>query len=80
MQLSYDPRYNIAYLKFQEKTTQVESLRLSDSLVVDVAPNGTLYGLELLNATDQLRLGGASPGRLIVLNESTGQTVEVGLP
>jgi uncharacterized protein YuzE len=42
MKLTYDPRYNIAYLRFQEKTAQVETLHLSDDLNVDMAPDGTV--------------------------------------
>jgi uncharacterized protein YuzE len=50
MRLTYDPRYNIAYIRFQEKKAEVESIRLSDGLIVDMAPDGTVYGIELLNA------------------------------
>ena len=55
MKLTYDPRHNIAYLRLQEKTTQVETVRVSESLNVDLAPDGTVYGIELLNANEQLR-------------------------
>ena len=39
MKLTYDPRYNIAYLRLQEKTSQVETVRVSESLNVDLAPD-----------------------------------------
>ncbi len=39
VKLLYDPRYNIAYLRLQEKTAQVETLHLSDELNVDIAPD-----------------------------------------
>lgn len=55
MRFTYDPRYNIAYIRFQEKGPQVEAFRISDELVVDIAPNGTIYGIELLNANTQLQ-------------------------
>jgi len=35
MRLTYDPRYNIAYVRFQEKQAEVETIRISDELVVD---------------------------------------------
>jgi len=47
MRLTYDPRYNIAYIRFQEKRTDVETVRIRDELVVDMAPDGTIYGIEL---------------------------------
>lgn len=78
MQLSYDPRYNAAYLKFHEKTAEVESVRVSDALIVDLAPDGTIYGIELLNANEQLHDKEAA--RLIVTNEATGKMAEVLLP
>ena len=38
MQLSYDPRRNIAYLRLREPSdTQVETVRLSDEVNVDLA-------------------------------------------
>jgi len=56
MRLTYDPRYNIAYLRFHEKTAQVQTLHISDEPNIDIAaPDGTLYGIELLNANEQLR-------------------------
>ena len=77
MRLTYDPRYNIAYISFQERKVEVESIRLSDELVVDMAPDGTVYGVELLNANEQL--GREDVSRLIVINEATGESAEVPL-
>jgi uncharacterized protein YuzE len=47
----YDPRYNIAYLRFHTKPAEVETLHLSDELNVDIAPDGTVYGIEMLTPT-----------------------------
>ena len=77
MKLTYDPRHNIAYLRLQEKTSQVETVRVSESLNVDLAPDGTVYGIELLNANEQLR--GQEKGKLIVENVATGTSAEVEL-
>ena len=77
MKLVYDPRYNIAYLRFHEKTAEVEAIRISDELVVDLAPDGTVYGIELLNAREQL--SGADRGTLLVVNDETGEETELPL-
>ena len=77
MKLTYDPRYNIAYISFQEKRADVETIRLSDELVVDIAPDGTVYGIELLNANEQLQR--EDKGDLVVVNEATGQRVQLPL-
>jgi len=77
MKLTYDPRYNIAYIRFQEKRAEVEAVRISDELVVDMAPDGTVYGIELLNANEQLSREGN--GNLVVINESTSEQVQLPL-
>ncbi len=77
MKLTYDPRYNIAYLQLQEKSEQVETIRVSDELNIDIAPDGTVYGIELLNANVQL--GSGDNGKLIVINEALGQHQEISL-
>ena len=77
MRLTYDPRHNVAYLRFHDKTAQVETIRVSDELNVDIAPDGTVYGIELLNANDQLRAGDG--GRLVVVNEALDEGCEVAL-
>ena len=75
MKLTYDPRYNIAYLRLHEKPASVETIHVSDELNVDVAPDGTVYGIELLNANEQLR--GEDQGKLIVVNEALGEEREM---
>lgn len=77
MKLTYDPRRNIAYLRLHEKTAEVETIRVSDELNVDMAPDGTVYGIELLNANQQLRAG--DDGRLVVVNEALGARQEIPL-
>ncbi len=75
MKLTYDPRYNIAYLQLHEKTAQVETLHISDELNIDLAPDGTVYGIELLNANAQLQA--TDQGKLVIINEALGQRQEV---
>jgi uncharacterized protein YuzE len=77
MKLTYDPRYNVAYIRFHEKREDVESLRISDELVVDIAPDGTVYGIELLNANEQLQR--EDMGEWIVVNEATGESTNLPL-
>src|SRR4030095_2654732 len=35
VKFTYDPRYNIAYIRFREKHGDIDSVRISDELVVD---------------------------------------------
>ena len=45
MRLTYDPRQNIAYLRLREKTTEVETVHVSESLNIDLAPDGPSMAL-----------------------------------
>jgi len=77
MKFTYDPRYNIAYIRFSEKKAEAESIRLSDEITVDIGSDGILYGIELLNASEQLQRDDA--GDLIILNEATGHETRFSL-
>ena len=77
MQLSYDPRLNIAYLRIREPArAQVRTIPVSDEINVDVSADGSVYGIELLNANAQLYQ--ADGGRLVL--EFAGERLEVPLP
>ena len=43
MKLTCDPRRSLAYLRLHEKTAEVETVRISDKLCIDLAPDGTVY-------------------------------------
>ncbi len=77
MRLTYDPRHNVGYIAFREGPAEVDTLRLSEELNVDIAPDGTVYGIELLNASEQLGL--ATARRLVITNEASGESQEVTL-
>jgi len=74
MKLSYDPKHNIAYIRFHEKRGQVTTIKISDDMNIDISPDGTVYGVELLNPNEQLT---RDHGALIV--ESGGRRQEITL-
>ncbi len=71
MKLTYDPRYNIAYIQFREKNETVNSIKVSEELVIDLSADGTVYGIELLNAKEQLQ--DKKSLHLLFINEATGE-------
>jgi len=77
MRFTYDPKYNIAYLKFQEKSAEVVTLRVSDELNIDLTSDGTVYGVELLNANEQMNR--QDEGKFLLINEVTGEKAELPL-
>ena len=54
MKLTINPDLNIAYIRFRAKRGKVRTITVSDELNVDIAPDGSIYGLEMLNANEQL--------------------------
>ena len=75
MDITYDPRYNIAYIRFKKKTAGVETKSLSDEINIDISPDGKIYGIELLNAKEQL----IKEKKISFTDESTGKVFEVPL-
>ena len=73
MELTHDRQHNVAYIRLRPKNGQVETIRVSDELNIDVAPDGTVYGIELLNANEQL-------GSLLVLDPDSDRRREIELP
>lgn len=77
MKLTYNPDLNIAYIRFAEKSGKVSTIRVCDDLNVDIAPDGTVYGIEFLNADAQLFGNG---GELELINQALGKSIKVTLP
>jgi uncharacterized protein YuzE len=75
VRLTYDPQHNVAYIRLRERVEEVETVALSAELNIDIAPDGTVYGIELLNANAQLK--GADGGRLVIVDPAGG---EVAVP
>ena len=73
MKLTFDPKYNIAYIALRDKIDQVETIHLSDELKVDIGSDGTVYGIELLNASAQL-------GQSIIIRDADGNESVLQLP
>jgi uncharacterized protein YuzE len=78
MRISVNRKLNVAYIHLQDRPDTVETKQLSDDLLMDVGPDGTVYGLELLNASEQLR--SADLAELSVEDEESGETKRVSLP
>jgi uncharacterized protein YuzE len=78
MNLSYDAELNVAYIRLSSKKRRdVETISVSDDLNIDLAPDGTVYGIELLDAKRQLF--GKGGGKLTLEDENTGEIRHVSL-
>ena len=75
MEINYDSKYNVAYLKFREKSAEVDTIRISDELNIDISPDGKICGIELLNANEQLQI--VKGGKFILTDKLTGKTAQL---
>jgi len=57
----------VAYIHLKERTAEVETVRISEELNIDLAPDDTVYGIELLNANKQFTP--SHNWKLVVVNE-----------
>jgi uncharacterized protein YuzE len=76
VKLTYDPQYNVAYIQLRRRTAKVLTVQVSEELNVDLSADGTIYGIELLNAREQL---GAGRGGLVLENSATGRRAKLAL-
>lgn len=77
MKITYDSKRNVAYIFLMDPIQEVETIKLSDEMNVDITAEGKVYGIELLNANEQLKL--LNGGKFTFHDESTGKTVELPL-
>ena len=77
MQLTYDPACNIAYIRFRKRPAKVTTVVVSDELNVDIGPDGKVYGIELLNANEQL--GTRRVKNLVLENRTSGRKVKLAV-
>jgi uncharacterized protein YuzE len=75
MEIHYDPRYNVAYIRLRKKAPGVRTVQVSEELNVDLASDGRVCGIELLNARDQL----IKSRKISFTDASTAKTVELSL-
>jgi uncharacterized protein YuzE len=59
----------------REKTAEIETIRISDELNIDISPDGKIYGIEFLNANEQFHT--LQEGKFVLTDESNGKTVEL---
>ncbi|MEW6482408.1 MAG: DUF2283 domain-containing protein [bacterium] len=61
-------------MRFREKASEIETIQISNELNIDISPDGKVYGIELLNANEQLQI--IQKG-FAFTDESTGKTVQI---
>lgn len=54
MKISYDPKVDAAYICLKEGKFQVTTQRLTEEIAINYAPDGSVIGIEILDASKYL--------------------------
>ena len=54
MRLTYDPKAKVACIRLREKAGDVETIGISDDLLIDISSDDLVFWIELLNANERL--------------------------
>ena len=54
MKITYDPRVDAAYIRLKQGKFQVTTHRLTEDVAVNFAPDGSVVGIEVLDASKYL--------------------------
>ncbi len=63
MKISYDPKYDVLYLKFTEENV-VDTVEVNKGVLIDYGKNGEMVGIEIINASGLMK---ANPLQEIVI-------------
>ncbi|HUI40319.1 MAG TPA: DUF2283 domain-containing protein [Methanothrix sp.] len=63
MKISYDPKYDVLYLKFTEVDV-VDTIEVNKGVLIDYGKNGEMVGIEIINASGLMK---ANPLQEIVI-------------
>ena len=61
MQILYDAKTDLLYLRLDERKQQVTNTRLSEDIVVDLGEDERIVGIEILDASKHLNLEALLP-------------------
>ncbi|MGB9299752.1 MAG: DUF2283 domain-containing protein [Anaerolineae bacterium] len=61
MQILYDDRQDLLYLRLDERAQEVINRRLSDDVVLDIGEDDRIVGIEILDASQRLNLSELLP-------------------
>jgi len=54
MKISYDPEVDAAYIRFKEGKFEVTTQRLTEEIAINYAPDSSVVGIEILDASKYL--------------------------
>ena len=70
MQILYNAKTDLLYLRLDDRKQQVINKRLSEDIVLDLGEDNRIVGIEILNASKHLNLERLSP---VIYTEEMGE-------
>ena len=61
MQILYDVKTDLLYIRLDDRKQEVINRRLSDDVVLDMGEGDRIVGIEILDASEHLNLGSLLP-------------------
>jgi uncharacterized protein YuzE len=61
MKITYDPEIDALYIRLLESVYECRTVRLSEDIALNIGPNETLVGIEILDAKEVLGQGSLPP-------------------
>ena len=71
MQILYNSKTDLLYLRLDDRKQQVTNSRLSDDIVLDLGEDDRIVSIEILDASKRLDLGRLFPVQYEVSREAT---------
>ncbi|MCS7152119.1 MAG: DUF2283 domain-containing protein [Endomicrobia bacterium] len=63
MNIFYNDKTDLLYVRFDDEKHEIVNKRVSDDIVVDIAENGKIIGIEIMNASKVIPLENVLPLR-----------------
>ncbi len=70
MQVLYNARTDLLYLRLDDRKQPVINKRLTEDIVLDIGEDGKIVGIEILDASERLNLAGLLPVKSEVAPET----------
>jgi uncharacterized protein YuzE len=55
MKISYDPKYDVMYLKLTDEKV-VDTIEVEKNVLIDYGDHGEMIGIEIINASGQTKI------------------------
>lgn len=70
MQIFYNSKSDLLYLRLDDRKQQVTNQRISENIVLDIGEDNKIVGIEIMDASDHVNLESLLPIKHDVVSEA----------